>query len=454
MKTIFRVLLMAFSFSLFAQSPVAPIADGERIVFFGDSITHGGRYIYYLQLFQELRHPGSNARLLNAGVSGDSAGGALSRWAWDPKPMNGDRYFVMFGMNDVGRDAYSTTDPTEKDAKRRQDCFDSHVRNMRKLTGLIQEMGRPVVLMTTTPYDQYSDQPGENLVSCNEPGLANIAQAARDLAAERDFGLVEFHKPCTAILKAHPELHLCGGDRIHPKEIGHLVMASLILQSMGEKGFVAALTLDAAGKKVTRNANAYVKNLKFQDDGLSFTYEPKALPFPLLPEYLEADRLLDISAILNQEILTVKGLEAGKYILKANDVTLGTFSADDFAQGINLALLDTPSQKIAQEAGKVMYKLQGKDSTLRQLPFMEMYINWEGGNVKDEQNSYDTLDKWVEKLVREKNRYLDYFRSCAEDYKKLRPQLPKLQAEVEDVRRELAAFRPAPFEIELTRTAK
>ena len=70
-----------------------------------------------------------------------------------------------------------------------------------------------------------------------------------------------------------------------------------------------------------------------------------------------------------------------------------------------------------------MYKLQGKDSTLRQLPFMEMYINWEGGNVENEQNSYDTLDKWVEKLVREKNQYLAYFRSCAEDYKKLRPQL-------------------------------
>ena len=46
-----------------APSSVAPFAPGERVTFLGDSITHGGLYHVYLQLFWDLRFPGSGCMI-------------------------------------------------------------------------------------------------------------------------------------------------------------------------------------------------------------------------------------------------------------------------------------------------------------------------------------------------------------------------------------------------------
>ena len=96
-------LVLALSSCAFAGSRVAPFADGERVTFLGDSITHGGSYHINLQLFWDLRHPGSRIRLMNCGVSGGMAKGGVARWSWDVAPQQADRTFVMFGMNDVNR---------------------------------------------------------------------------------------------------------------------------------------------------------------------------------------------------------------------------------------------------------------------------------------------------------------------------------------------------------------
>ena len=70
-------IALFFSGAAYGGEPsVKPFANGERVTFLGDSITHGGLYHANLQLFWDLRFPGSGTRLMNCGVSGGTAGGA------------------------------------------------------------------------------------------------------------------------------------------------------------------------------------------------------------------------------------------------------------------------------------------------------------------------------------------------------------------------------------------
>jgi hypothetical protein len=63
-----------------------------------------------------------------------------------------------------------------------------------------------------------------------------------------------------------------------------------------------------------------------------------------------AIRSSDVTEALNQEPLKVSGLKEGNYTLQIDGKPVGTFSAADLAQGINLAILDTP---MAQQAAEV-----------------------------------------------------------------------------------------------------
>lgn len=51
MKKLLLTAALAFGLSLAAQQAPAPLAKGERVMFLGDSITHGGHYVSFLQLF-------------------------------------------------------------------------------------------------------------------------------------------------------------------------------------------------------------------------------------------------------------------------------------------------------------------------------------------------------------------------------------------------------------------
>ena len=97
-----RYFLRDFVMKTCDAGGVGRFADGERVAFFGDSITHGGSYHGYLQLYWNTRYPGSGVRILNCGRGGGTAASGLSRFDTDLLGLKPDRVFVMFGMNDLG----------------------------------------------------------------------------------------------------------------------------------------------------------------------------------------------------------------------------------------------------------------------------------------------------------------------------------------------------------------
>jgi acyl-CoA thioesterase-1 len=86
-----------------AVRPAAPVADTPLVVFLGDSLTAGlglaENEAYPAVLERELKEEGLQVRILNAGVSGDTTAGGLSRIGWllGQKP---DVVVVALGAND------------------------------------------------------------------------------------------------------------------------------------------------------------------------------------------------------------------------------------------------------------------------------------------------------------------------------------------------------------------
>ena len=216
-----------------AATAPAPFKDGERIVFFGDSITRQGFYEGYLQLHTDLTRPGSGVKILNAGVSGDTAEGGLVRFDWDLKPFRPDRVFMMFGMNDVDVKLYEGEKPTPALAAKRKAQIEKYEKNLRKLAKRIIDEGWELVLMTPTPYDEYS--PGNkahNYRDANELGLAACADVVRRVGASMRCPVIDLHTPLT---KKWREAGGTGPtvDRVHPSEAGYRLVASEILGALG-----------------------------------------------------------------------------------------------------------------------------------------------------------------------------------------------------------------------------
>ena len=122
LATLESVLKQSFSSgSLFAIAAVASLLicgsnlraqdfylhNGDRLTFYGDSITAQRFYTRDIQDFVATRYPALQVTYLNAGVPGDKvtggyAGDAAERVERDVKPWDPTVITVMLGMNDGG----------------------------------------------------------------------------------------------------------------------------------------------------------------------------------------------------------------------------------------------------------------------------------------------------------------------------------------------------------------
>ena len=97
-------------------------------------------------------------------------------------------------------------------------------------------------------------------------------------------------------------------------------MAAHVLDAMHVSPFVARVQIDAAKGLIAglgrgKAMNAAVTALRASASGVAFTYAPKALPFPKLPEYETAAAFYPLTERLNQEVIAVSGLAPGSYDL-------------------------------------------------------------------------------------------------------------------------------------------
>ena len=341
---------LAFLFVFAASAALAigqsfALHSGDRVVFYGDSITDNQPYTYDAETFVTLRYPKLHVSYMNAGVGGDRVTGGwmgpidqrMTRDLFSRKPTV---ITIMLGMNDASYTPF------------RQDILDTYENGYNHMADRIQKEAPDarVWLFQPSPFDDVTRKPNW------DPGyndvLKKYAAFVAQLADQRHFSVVDQNTPMDDMLEKadamNPdEAQKLIPDRIHPGPAGHLVMTDQLLQAWHASPLVSVTKIDwRAGTGTSENADlGPIKNG-------TFTLLEHSLPYPFDRKDGQTQLVLACSTVaqdMNTETLQVDNMPQGTFSLSIDGKQVGSFSTADFAAGIDLSKLDTPMIEQAQK---------------------------------------------------------------------------------------------------------
>lgn len=386
-------LLLSMSSIASAQGVVAiapahpsefAVHDGDRVLFYGDSITEQRLYTTDIEEYILTRFPNWKVQFTDSGVGGDKISGGwagpidlrLQRDLISYKPTV---ITIMLGMNDG---YYHPPEPAI------QKSYENGYKYLVDAT-LAAVPGVRLWLLGPSPYDDVTHP----TMHYNEV-LQSFSRFDQSEAERIHQGFADLNAPVVAVLEKAKASHadLAGDlipDRVHPGEGVHWVMAKTVLEAWHAPSLVSSVALDAKGGKTTDTNNATVSEIKRDKKAgsIEWTALESALPLPLPGSATDpvTDIALEASGIeqaLDQEALSVTGLAAGSYALTIDDQPVATFTSDTLTHGINLARMATPmlrqSQTLAWETDhrnnleRLLYRLSvGTSQRLDSAPATE-----------------------------------------------------------------------------------
>jgi lysophospholipase L1-like esterase len=448
--------LLAVVLNAGASASGLPFPDGTHYCALGDSITRGGLYHSYVNLFHATRFPGKNLEATNAGISGDTAAGALKRLNWDVFPSDPTVVSIMFGMNDVGSDLYGAgKEGPEIEAQRKQ-RIETWEQNLRELVKIFQARKIRPILITPSILDETVQSS-----STNYPGksaaLAECSARVRALANEENLTVVEFNEPMTELTKkfqaADPAFSLIGKDRIHPAAPGHFVMAYYFLKALNVPQDVAKVVVDGKQGAVQEAKNCQVDKVTAQPDGVTFTYLANALPFPIENDAKPALAWVPFVEDFNRETFVVSGLAAGSYLLSIDGKSVRTYSAEELAVGVNLAVeTETPQYQQSLEVLELFKNRWTAIGKLRDIAFVEHGTCRELPRPLTLDQVKPHIEAWLDSTGGKS--YGGFFKKCAETYLEAKPKEHEIAADIAKTTAEIrAASQPRPRVVSLKRSA-
>lgn len=412
MKKIF-VLIAAVCMTYttaFAQT-VKPFKEGERAVFLGNSITDGGHYHSYIWLYYMTRFPDMPIRVFNGGIGGDTAYDMNKRLDGDIFAMKPSVLMVTFGMNDSGYFEYNGDNPKEFGEQKYQESIKNYQQMEKRFKDLPDTR---IVMVGTSPYDE-TVQLKENVpFKTKNETIKRIVEYQKESAAKNNWEFTDLNAPMVALNQQNqqkdPAFTLCGSDRIHPDNDGHMVMAYLFLKAQGFVGKeVADMEINASKKQAVKAENCTISNIKKNGKDLSFDYLAEALPYPLdtiargwgqRKGQAEALKVIPFMDEMNREVLKVTGLK-GDYKLLIDEEEIGTWSGDDLAKGINLAAESKTPQY--QQALTVMHLNEYRweiEKTFREYAWCQFgFFQQQGLLFANDRKAIEVMDENVDKNI-------------------------------------------------------
>jgi lysophospholipase L1-like esterase len=322
--------------------------NGDRLTFYGDSITAQRFYTRDIQDFVATRYPNLQVTYHNAGVPGDKvtggyAGDAAARVARDVQPWDPTVLTVMLGVNDGD---YVPPDP--KISTDYQEGYERLITMLRAAAPRAR-----ITLIENTPYDEITH--GTEFAGFMATTEQN-AKATPALGKRESLPVVNAYSPVKELLEhakaADPSFaSLLVPDRIHPAEPLHWVMAESVMKAWRIDPVVSEVTLSAASQAVTHSLRTNVSGVQAHGSALDWDQLDEALPLPFNFENTLMNFVLKNSdlASCDQEVLKVEDLQPGAYKLTIDKRDVGTFSEAQLSMGINLALLKTPMWEQSRE---------------------------------------------------------------------------------------------------------
>lgn len=352
-----RTLLLAVLIAAISPAQDAfHLKNGDRVVFYGDSITDQRLYTTFVETYVVTRFPKWNVTFVHSGwggdrVTGGGGGGITERLSRDVLAYQPSVVTVMLGMND-GR--YRAFD---------QQIFDIYANGYRQIVKRLKtdQPGVRITAIQPSSYDDVTRPPGF-------PGgynavLLRFSNFLKELAASEGLTVADLNGPVTAMLKRAKQADEESSkrivpDRVHPAAPGHLIMAGSLLKAWKAPALVTAVEIDASARRVVRSEKTVISTSEF-GRSLTWTQIDEALPMPVDlsdPVLALAVQSSDFLEAMNRQILKITGLAPGKHTLLIDDEEVGTFSAAQWAEGVNLAALKTPMYAQAAQVHSLTLK--------------------------------------------------------------------------------------------------
>ena len=417
----------------FAQT-VKPFKEGERAVFLGNSITDGGHYHSYIWLYYMTRFPDMPIRVFNGGIGGDTAYDMNKRLDGDIFAMKPSVLMVTFGMNDSGYFEYNGDKPKEFGEQKYQES----VKNYQQMEKRFKDLpDTRIVMVGTSPYDETVQLKENTPFKTKNETIKRLVEYQKESAAKNNWEFTDLNAPMVALNQQYqqkdPTFTLCGSDRIHPDNDGHMVMAYLFLKAQGFVGKeVADVEIYANKKQAVKSENCTISNIKKSGKDLSFDYLAGALPYPLdtIPRgwgqkksQAEVLKVVPFMEEMTRETLKVTGLK-GNYKLLIDNEEIGTWSGDELAKGINLAAESKTPQY--QQALAVMHLNEYRweiEKTFREYAWCEFgFFQQKGLLFADDRKAIEVMDENLDKNVWLKGRRDMYSKMMFEAVRDARQQ--------------------------------
>lgn len=323
------------------------LKNGDRVVFYGDSITAQRLYTRFAEEFIVSRYPALHISFYNAGVSGDTVEGGYSgdmetRIKRDVLPFHPTVVTIMLGMND-GR--YTTV---------YQKNFEDYASGYRKLIAALREQipGVRLFLICPSPYDEVAHNsliPGYNTV------MLRYGQFVVALGRQERIPVIDFNEPMMDAIRAGMGINPAMAGTllpglIHPSPAGHWIMAAALAKGWNANLLISSVTIDGKNAIVTEQARTTVSQLHAPNGALSWSQLDQAVPLPLVLEDPTTQFLFKVSdlAAFDQQVLRITGLTAPHYELSIDGKKIGSFTRDELSGGVNLAMYETPMEQQAQ----------------------------------------------------------------------------------------------------------
>lgn len=347
-----RVLLLAcFGFALsipaVSQSSEFALKNGDRVVFYGDSITAQRLYTRFAEEFIVSRYPDLHISFYNAGVSGDTVNGGIAgdrdaRLRRDVYPWHPTVVTIMLGMND-GR--YTT------DFDRNFQVYEAGYRQL--VDSLRRNLpGVRIFLICPSPYDEIAHPsaiPGYNTV------MLRYGDFLHQLGRELNLPVIDFNSAVTKVLRKGAVVNetVAGSllpDRIHPSGAGHWIMAAALAEGWNVDPVVSSVDINAATGTVLNHKRTTVSDLNANANEASWTQLDQALPLPFELNDTVMQYLIQVADFgkVDQQILRVTGLTSPMYSLSIDGKEVAKFTREQLADGVNLTLYQTPMENAAK----------------------------------------------------------------------------------------------------------
>jgi len=310
---------------------------GDTVEVIGDSITEQKLYSVMIEDYLLMCQP-TKVRVMQFGWSGEQASGLLSRIA-DPLTFKPNVITTCYGMNDGHYQPIT------------DEIRDNYKKNMTEVMKRFADAGATVVIGGPGAVDTKSFKRSSMTPEQYNENLATLSGVARELAKQHGWPFADVHDHMIDAMKAAKAklgegYIVAGGDGIHPRPNGHLIMAYSFLKAMGFDGNLGEIDVDLPLAHAEVTGPHKVVDFKKGELTITSTRYPFCFTAGKGDKDPESTATMTQFIPFNQDLnrLTLKvTAPAGKYKVTWGKAS-NEYTADQLKAGINLAadFVDNP----------------------------------------------------------------------------------------------------------------